>query len=36
MQFTHRLRDEVKFDSVDALIEQMHADVARTRELLAD
>jgi riboflavin kinase/FMN adenylyltransferase len=36
VQFTHRLRDEVKFDSVDALIEQMHADVARTRELLAD
>ena len=33
--FAERLRGEQKFDSVDALKEQMAADVARTRELLA-
>jgi riboflavin kinase / FMN adenylyltransferase len=33
LQLTHRLRDELRFDSVEALIEQLHRDVARTREL---
>ena len=33
--FAERLRGEQKFDSVDALKEQMAADVQRTRELLA-
>lgn len=33
--FTHRLRGEAKFDSVDALVAQMQADVADTRRLLA-
>jgi riboflavin kinase / FMN adenylyltransferase len=32
--FSHRLRDELKFDSVDALIGQMAADVAKTRDLI--
>ncbi len=35
VRFAHRLRDEVRFDSVDALVDQMRADVARTREVLA-
>jgi FAD synthase len=30
---THRLRDELRFDSVETLVEQLHRDVARTREL---
>ncbi len=34
VEFVHRLRGMVKYDSVAALVEQMHADVARTRELL--
>jgi len=33
--FAERLRGEQKFDSVDALKEQMAADVARTRDMLA-
>lgn len=33
IDFTARLRDTLKFDSVDALIEQMRHDVDRTREL---
>ncbi len=36
IDFTHRLRGQVAFDDVDALIAQMGADVARARELLAD
>jgi riboflavin kinase/FMN adenylyltransferase len=32
--FTGRLRPTVKFDSVDELVEQMHADVAQARQLL--
>lgn len=32
--FTHRLRGEAKFDSIDALVAQMQADVAETRRLL--
>ncbi|HLK02508.1 MAG TPA: bifunctional riboflavin kinase/FAD synthetase [Streptosporangiaceae bacterium] len=35
IDFTHRLRGTVRFDSVDALIVQMHDDVARARSLLA-
>lgn len=35
IEFIERLRGEARFESADALIEQMHADVARTRELLA-
>ncbi len=35
LSFAHRLRDELAFDSVDALVEQMGADVVRTRDLLA-
>ncbi|MFT5224250.1 MAG: riboflavin kinase/FMN adenylyltransferase, partial [Glaciecola sp.] len=31
LAFTHRLRDEVKFDTVDALVEQIAADVTDTR-----
>lgn len=33
VEFSHRLRDELRFESVDALIVQMHDDVRRTREL---
>jgi riboflavin kinase/FMN adenylyltransferase len=33
LDFVARLRGERRFDSVDALIEQMHQDVQRTREL---
>lgn len=35
VRFVERLRGEVRFDGVDALIAQMQADVDRTRELLA-
>jgi riboflavin kinase/FMN adenylyltransferase len=35
LDFIARLRGEKRFDSVDALIEQMHDDVRRTRELLS-
>ena len=35
LEVVARLRDELRFESVDALIAQIHADVARTRELLA-
>jgi riboflavin kinase/FMN adenylyltransferase len=31
----HRLRDELKFDSVDDLVAQMHRDIADTREYFA-
>lgn len=34
LSFVHRLRDELAFDSVDALVAQMGRDVARARELL--
>ena len=34
LSFVHRLRDELAFDSVDALVEQMGRDVERTRSLL--
>ena len=35
MQFVQRLRDELKFDSVDALIEQMALDVDEARSILS-
>ena len=34
VRFVRRLRDEVKFNGLDALVEQLHRDVAATRELL--
>ncbi len=34
LEFVARLRDEMKFVSVDALIEQMHQDVEKTRQIL--
>jgi riboflavin kinase / FMN adenylyltransferase len=34
LELTHRLRDEERFGSVDDLIEQLHRDVRRTRELV--
>jgi riboflavin kinase / FMN adenylyltransferase len=33
--FVGRLRDEAKFDSVDALIEQIRRDIAEARRVLA-
>jgi riboflavin kinase/FMN adenylyltransferase len=35
LDFLERLRDEVKFDSPDELVEQMRKDVAQTREIAA-
>lgn len=35
VRFHKRLRGERRFDSVDALVEQMHSDVAQTRSLLS-
>jgi riboflavin kinase/FMN adenylyltransferase len=34
IEFTHRLRDELKFDDVDALVAQMRADVEEGRRIL--
>jgi riboflavin kinase/FMN adenylyltransferase len=34
IDFIHRLRDELKFDAVDALVEQMHKDVEEGRRVL--
>lgn len=34
VEFVERLRGNVRFDGLDALVEQMHADVERTREVL--
>ncbi|QXJ26891.1 bifunctional riboflavin kinase/FAD synthetase [Actinomadura graeca] len=36
VDFVARIRDTLKFDSVEALIEEMHRDVARAREVTAD
>lgn len=36
VRFTHRLRGMVRFDSLEALIEQMDDDVSRARQLLAN
>jgi riboflavin kinase/FMN adenylyltransferase len=35
LEFVARLRDELKFDTVEALLAQIHADIARTREILS-
>ena len=35
VSFVRRLRDEQQFDSVDALIGQMHRDVAETERVLS-
>lgn len=35
LSFLERLRDEVRFDSADELVEQMRKDVAQTREIAA-
>ena len=35
VRFMAKLRDEAKYDSLDALVSQIHADVAATRRLLA-
>jgi riboflavin kinase/FMN adenylyltransferase len=34
LEFVHRLRDEARFDGVDALVEQLARDVEQTRSLL--
>ena len=34
VEFVAKLRDEEKFDALDAMIEQMHRDAAQARELL--
>ena len=34
LEFVVRLRDEMKYDSVDALIKQIHLDVEQTRQVL--
>ena len=34
LEFVSRIRDELKFDSVDALIEKIHEDVDKTRDML--
>jgi riboflavin kinase/FMN adenylyltransferase len=36
LHFLHRLRGERRFDTSEALVEQMHRDVARTRELVRE
>jgi len=36
VNFIQRLRDEIKFDRIDALAAQIHKDVASAREILAD
>jgi riboflavin kinase/FMN adenylyltransferase len=34
LEFVARLRDELKFDGVEALLKQIHADIERTRDIL--
>jgi riboflavin kinase/FMN adenylyltransferase len=34
VEFVARLRDELKFDSVDAMVEQMHRDAEDARAVL--
>jgi len=36
LEFVSRIRDELKFDSVEALIKKIHEDVDKTRELLTE
>ena len=35
LEFVEYLREELKFNSVEALLERIHADIAQTREILA-
>jgi riboflavin kinase / FMN adenylyltransferase len=35
VEFVERLRDELRFESLAALVEQMHSDAERAREILA-
>ena len=35
LEFVERLRDELKFDSVEALLEKIHEDITQTRKILA-
>ena len=35
LEFTHRLRDEERFGTIDDLIEQLHRDIRETRRLVA-
>ena len=35
VEFVAKLRDEVKFDSLDAMVVQMKLDAAQARELLS-
>lgn len=34
LEFVEFLREELRFDSVEALLEQIHADIGKTREIL--
>jgi len=34
LEFLGRLRDEMKFDGVETLLKQIHADIAQTRDIL--
>jgi riboflavin kinase/FMN adenylyltransferase len=36
VEFVQRLRGMERFDTVDALVAQMHADVSQTRAIMAD
>ena len=36
VEFVARIRGQVKFGDIDALVAQMYADVAECRRLLAD
>lgn len=35
VEFVSRLRDEMKYDSVEALVKQIHADIEQTRKILS-
>ena len=35
IEFVSRLRDELKYDSVEALVKQIHMDIEHTRQILA-
>jgi len=35
LEIVHRLRDEQRFESTEALVEQIHADFAETRRVMA-
>jgi riboflavin kinase/FMN adenylyltransferase len=35
VEFVEKLRDEAKFGSLDAMVEQIHADAAQARRIVA-